>query len=109
MMRRLSRVIAVVALCLAPASLSAQETGSANQGQELAQTVCAACHAVEHGQTASPNMIAPTFDELAATPGMTATALSAALRTPHHSMPDLILKSDEIGNLTAYILSLKKP
>lgn len=40
-------------------------------------------------------------------PGMTATALSVFLRTPHRAMPDLILKPDEIRNIASYILTLK--
>jgi hypothetical protein len=64
-------------------------------------------HAVEHGQASSPNPKASSFDRIAATPGMTGTALYVSLRTPHRAMPDLILKKDEIRNLASYILSLK--
>jgi len=106
-MARLIGLAVMVALCAAPASLYAQETGSTQQGYALAQEVCATCHAVERGEEYSPNLLAPTFERIAETPGMTATALSVALRTPHRTMPNLILKSDEISNITAYLLSLK--
>jgi hypothetical protein len=66
------------------------------------------CHAVERDDAFSPVVPAPTFRELTATPGMTATALAVALRKPRRDMPDLILKPDELSNLTAYILSLKQ-
>jgi mono/diheme cytochrome c family protein len=106
-MGRLSGWIVFVALCAAPVGASAQEVGSAKEGLALARGTCASCHAVERGQTVSPNLIAPTFEEIAGTPGMTATALSVALQTPHRSMPNLILKPDEIDDISAYILSLK--
>jgi hypothetical protein len=40
----------------------------------------------KHWQT-QPNSQAPTFLELATEPGMTITALSVALTTPHAGMP----------------------
>lgn len=97
----------IAALGILAAGVRAQETGSAKQGMELAREVCAECHAVESGQIFSPNPKAPTFDDIAGTPGMTATALSVALRTPHRDMPDLILSSEQISAISAYILSLK--
>jgi mono/diheme cytochrome c family protein len=97
----------VLALCAAPTGLSAQETGSVQEGQRMAREVCASCHAVENDDAFSPVFPAPTFVKVANTPGMTATALSVVLRTPHRTMPDLILKSDELSNITAYILSLR--
>ena len=106
-MGRLSGWVVLLALCTVPMGAGAQEVGSAKEGLALARGRCASCHAVEREQTVSPNLVAPTFKEIAGTPGMTATALSAALQTSHHSMPNLILKPDEIDNITAYILSLK--
>ena len=103
-----SRVlILTVALCVAAAGARAVETGSPARGHDFARAVCAECHAVEDTDSFSPKIPAPTFREIAATPGMTATALSAALRTPHQEMPDLILSSEQIADITAYILSLK--
>ena len=106
-MGRARDLAVVLALCAAPTGLSAQETGSAQAGLTFAREVCAECHAVENDDEFSPMFPAPTFKTIAETPGMTATALSVALRTPHREMPDLILKSEEIGHLTAYILGLK--
>jgi hypothetical protein len=39
---------------------------------------------------------------------MTATALAAALRTSHQTMPNVILQPDELGNIVAHILSLRQ-
>jgi hypothetical protein len=38
---------------------------------------------------------------------MTAIALSAALNTSHHSMPNIMLVVGEQADIIAYILSLK--
>jgi mono/diheme cytochrome c family protein len=105
---RSKAVVLVLALCLAPAVAGAQETGSAQQGHALARAVCAECHAVEDDDGFSPAFPAPTFRKIADTPGMTATALSVALRSEHREMPAFILNSDELADVTAYILSLKR-
>jgi mono/diheme cytochrome c family protein len=97
----------MVALCAAPAAGDAVEMGNAQHGQTLARQICASCHAVEPKEEFSPDLRAPTFDEIANNPGTTETALSAFFRGSHRSMPNFILKPDEISNITAYILSLK--
>lgn len=103
-----SRVLLLaLALFAGAAGARAVETGSAARGHDLARGVCAECHAVEDTDSYSPAIQAPTFREIATTPGMTATALSAALRTPHQEMPDFILSSEQIADITAYILGLK--
>jgi len=44
---------------------------------------------------------------VAKTPGMTAIALTAILRTSHRNMPNIILADDDLRNVIAYILTLK--
>jgi mono/diheme cytochrome c family protein len=85
----------------------AQDAGDVGNGREIAQTICSACHVVAKGQLVSPNSEAPPFPTLAATPGMTAMALTAALLTSHRRMPNIILQPDERRDVIAYILSLK--
>lgn len=85
----------------------AVETATPQQGLAVAEARCAVCHAVTREEEYSPNMLAPTFPEVANTPGMTATAISAWLRGAHDTMPALMLSSDEMAAITAYILSLK--
>jgi hypothetical protein len=54
--------------------------------------VCSPRHALTAEQAAQRTIaIAPDFQTIANTPGMTATALRAFLQTPHPKMPDLIL------------------
>lgn len=104
--------MAAVALTLMLSALSApiasaQQFGSRTQGLEAARQLCAECHAVENNDARSPNPDAPTFPTIAAVPGMTALALTAALNTSHRSMPNIVLPPEEQANLIAYILSLK--
>ena len=49
------------------------------EGARWANSVCGECHAVRAGQARSPNGRAPTFVELANTPGMMTAALTVAL------------------------------
>jgi mono/diheme cytochrome c family protein len=89
--------------------LEAQEVGNPNQGLRLVHTLCAECHLVDKlpgGQ--SPNLIAPTFEHIANTPGMNSAALTAALRTSHESMPNIIIKGSDLSDVIAYILSLNE-
>jgi len=95
------------ALVAATGGVQAQIAGDPLQGREFARQMCAECHAVEKGQPRSPNGQAPTFGTIATTPGMTAVALTAALRTSHRMMPNLILPDDDLTNVIAYILSLR--
>ena len=82
-------------------------SGDVNQGHMMAEQVCARCHAVEPGQTHSPNHSAPAFPDIAASPGLTATAIRVWLQTPHPTMPNIMLDSKEKDNIVAYLLSLK--
>jgi mono/diheme cytochrome c family protein len=90
---------------LVPASVLAQE--DVGHGRQIAQTICIACHVVAKDQRVSPNSEAPPFPMIAATPGMTSIALTAALLTSHRLMPNIILEPDERRDVIAYILSLK--
>ena len=92
---------------LAAGQGQAQEIGQPGRGLVAAQRLCAQCHAVQKGQTRSPNGNAPRFQTIASVPGMTAIALSAALNTSHRSMPNIMLERDEQADIIAYILSLK--
>ena len=89
-------------------NLQAQEVGNAGEGQRIARAVCAECHFVDKGPEQSPNLIAPTFEHIANTPGMNSTALTAAIRTSHESMPNIIIKGSDLSDVIAYILSLQK-
>jgi mono/diheme cytochrome c family protein len=98
--------VMLFALCVAPAA-QAVETATPLQGLTFARERCSSCHGVEHGDEFSPNPLAPTFEAIADTPGMTSTAISVALRSNHQLMPDLMLSSEEIAMISAYLATLK--
>lgn len=104
-MKRVTVVAAAILLGSAHAA-PAQE-GDATAGQAYAKEVCAACHAVLPNEQISPLAQAPTFQKVANMPGMTEMALSVWLQTSHPTMPNIILKPDDLRNVVAYIVSLK--
>ena len=98
---------AVIAVAMPAGHAAGQEIGQSSRGLGLAQRLCAECHAVQKEYSGSPNANAPRFQAIASIPGMTATALSAALNTSHRAMPNIMLAADEQADIIAYILSLK--
>ena len=78
---------------------NAQDTpGNPEVGRVYAHEVCSPCHAVTAEQASQRTIvIAPEFQTIANTPGMTAAALRAFLQTPHPKMPKLILTPGPIG------------
>lgn len=102
----MKRLVLFVLLLLLGSAASAQAQDLQN-GAKWAGDVCGQCHAVRTGQARSPNGRAPTFVELANTPGMTPAALTVALTTPHAGMPMFVLTAEQRQDIIAYILSLK--
>ena len=99
-------VMGAAAMMIAAPVLS-QELGSAKQGQALAESVCAECHAVSRGAIRSPFEHAPAFETIAQTPGMTPTAIRVWLRSAHREMPNIMLQPEEVDNVIAYLQTLK--
>jgi mono/diheme cytochrome c family protein len=107
-------ILSLVMLSSAPTVAHAQdvedvpmgEIGDPQAGFEYAHATCAACHAISEEK--SPNPKAPRFKDVANTPGMTPTALRVWLQSANHStMPNIMIRGQELRNVTAYILSLK--
>lgn len=105
----MKHVMLVAVLACAACPVGAQDMGDSSKGAVFAGLVCAECHAVQRGERRSPNPRAPAFEVVARTPGMTSIALTAALRTSHRTMPNLVLSDDETKNVVAYLLGLKQP
>jgi mono/diheme cytochrome c family protein len=99
--------LAAVVLFALAAGASAQQA-DVEAGAAYAEQVCAACHAVLAHEQISPLAEAPTFQSVANTPGMTEMALTVWLQSSHPTMPNIILKQDDLRNVVAYIVSLKK-
>lgn len=88
---------------------NAQEaSGNSAAGRVYAHEVCSPCHAVTADQASQRTIaVAPDFQTIANTPGMTATALRAFLQTPHPKMPNLILTQEHSADVIAFLLSLR--
>ena len=106
-MKLVNCLVTSLTLSIAVSHVHAQAVGDPQRGLVMAQQVCGQCHAVGRGEYRSLNSRAPTFTELAAAPGMTNTALSVALTTPHAGMPMFMFTADERQDVIAYILSLR--
>jgi mono/diheme cytochrome c family protein len=99
--------LVVTAIMVSAPTAQAAQIGSVEQGSAIARERCAECHLTvkENGRTT--NEKAPTFARVANNPGMTAAALRAALNTSHRTMPNLVIKDDDVDSIIAYILSLR--
>ncbi len=102
-------LLAAMALAgsIASASAAQDHIGDARRGLEYVQATCSGCHAILYEDINSPVPDAPPFKAIADTPGITRTALSVFLQSPHPTMPNLIVAGEDADNLIAYILSLK--
>ena len=89
-------------------TLAAQDAGDPVRGLAYAKTSCASCHAVDPNEDVPAIDGAPSFDQVANTPGMTSTALAVWLQTPHPNMPNFIIPSPDMDDVISYILTLKK-
>jgi len=101
--------LAIASLLLLPGAAAAQDLGNAGVGMEYAERACAECHDVDAGGEISPNPDAPSFQSVADTTGMSPRALVVWLQTSHPTMPNLIVKPNDMDNVIAYIMSLRRP
>lgn len=97
----------VIAAALSPTMLHAEEFGDAERGRDFAEKTCSECHAVRKENSESPRVEAPPFKAIADQPSTTRLALTVWFRSPHPTMPNLVLSAEETDNVIAYILSLK--
>jgi mono/diheme cytochrome c family protein len=81
--------------------------GDPSRGFVLSRQWCSGCHGITPGE-GSPSAEAPRFVDVAAEPSATEYSLRVFLRTPHPTMPNFVLNTDDIEDLASYIVSLKK-
>ena len=81
--------------------------GDLDAGRTIAKTWCANCHVVDPNATQGADQV-PTFAAIAKMTSTTAMSLHAFLQTPHSRMPNFQLGNQQIDDVSAYILSLKK-
>ena len=100
--------LAAALIVILPHGAAGQDAGDPVAGRALAQRWCDTCHVVGPQQQRGTSTGAPTFTAIADMKSTTEMALRVFLQTPHGRMPDLHLTRDEIGDVVAYILSLKR-
>jgi mono/diheme cytochrome c family protein len=82
--------------------------GDAAHGRELAERLCTNCHVVKSEPTGPVRADVPGFPSIANRPGVTAQGLAGAIIIPHPAMPGVQLTVQELRDIVAYILSLKR-
>ncbi|MEZ6030416.1 MAG: hypothetical protein R3C46_11770 [Hyphomonadaceae bacterium] len=90
-----------------PAPPASQMDRAAQRGLAYARETCAECHTVEPGIVTPPYAKAPSFSDVAATPGMTSMALNVWFSTSHPNMPNLIIPEMTQDDLFAYFAALR--
>ena len=105
--RAIRPCVAVGTIVFSAVATQAAQIGSIEEGLAIARERCAVCHLVVKENGRSINEKAPTFARIANVPGMTPSALRVALNTSHSTMPNLVIKDDDVDSIIAYILSLR--
>jgi mono/diheme cytochrome c family protein len=96
------------ALALVCTETGAQTPASVARGKEIAERVCAGCHAMPDGQGSKvQGTDVPSFLAIAGRPARTPENLQVFIMTPRHPMPAIPLELGEIRDVVAYIESLK--
>ena len=85
-------------------------SAAARRGLEFAKQRCSACHGVV-ANSSSPNPESPLFEDIANRLGVTRTTLRQFLRDSHNypAAMNFEVENRVIGDLAAYIVTLKKP
>jgi mono/diheme cytochrome c family protein len=84
-------------------ALAQPSGGDPGAGRRFAETHCTGCH-----QAGEPEARAPGFAAIAQMPSTTSLSLRAFLLTSHPTMPNIRLTPEEVDDVVAYILSLKR-
>ena len=99
-----------MAAALVPAGSTAygQTQASIARGKEIAERVCAGCHAIDGRQGGTIlGTDVPSFRALTDRPYRTPESLQAYIMTPRHPMPAIPLELNEIRDVVDYIKSLR--
>jgi mono/diheme cytochrome c family protein len=107
--RRARTVILLALVALSEtANCMAQDAADADAGHQLARQWCAGCHIVDADQKRGSATGVPPFKAVASMPSTTFLSLNMFLQTPHDRMPDFKLSREQIADVSAFIISLKK-
>lgn len=95
----------LLAACVGSPSIPARAADPVH-GEQLARQWCASCHVLPGSRAQSALQGPPGFRDIAHG-GKSADQLRVFLMRPHGAMPPLTLSRAEIGDLVAYIESLR--
>ncbi|HWK33211.1 MAG TPA: cytochrome c [Hyphomicrobium sp.] len=101
-------LLATSALIVWAATASAQIHPDAKTGKQIAEKLCVGCHIVGPIAEGTVPADVPSFMRIANEPGQSAERIAGAIVIPHPPMPTIHLTREEIGDVAAYILTLKK-
>ncbi len=105
---RVAAALILLGAGAASPALAQPEPGDARSGQRLAATWCANCHRIAEGGPGPASDAAPSFPAIAGMPSSTSMSLRVFLQSPHANMPDYRLTREQIDDLVAYMLSLRR-
>ena len=106
-------ILVLASALIASASLvcgvvQAQVHPDAETGHALAEKLCSNCHIVgAEAASATVKADVPSFKAIANKPGQTAELIAGRIVIPHPPMPQINVTRLEIGDLAAYIMSLR--
>jgi mono/diheme cytochrome c family protein len=103
----LCAVLVGAALGLAATPVHSQTPAAISRGKDIAERVCAGCHAIGGRDGAALRADVPSFRALADRPYRTPESLQSYIMTPRHPMPAIPLELNEIRDIVDYIQSLK--
>jgi len=89
-------------------TVQAQIHPDAKTGHKIASKLCTGCHIVDSQAGGTVSADVPSFVEIANLPNQTAEAIAGRIVIPHPPMPKIQLTREEIGDVAAYIMSLRK-
>jgi len=78
-------------------------------GRIIARALCTNCHLIGEQPNSAVNADVPSFPAIANRPDQSAEHISNWLLEPHAPMPNVHLTRKELGDLAAYIMSLRQP
>lgn len=95
----------LISLHRAIGEVAPQAADPVSRGRNLADVWCRECHNMSSMFRGGD---APHFAAVANMPSTTELSLRVFLQTSHKTMPNIILKRDDMDDIVAYILSLKR-
>ena len=82
-------------------------SGSPGKGAQLIDRLCSNCHVSDNQSRSAVPAGIPTLRGIANKPGQTGMHIVGVLMAPHAPMPNIGLSRDEIGDVVAYLQTLR--